>query len=95
MLLLIKKYTDTLIEKTKTKPQETPEFKMNKQIETLSCTPPIILFDEGKKLLGKTSFEFTNSGFNLNIEKNSFSIIMSGHWISESAEKPLTKYINY
>ena len=31
LLLLIKKYTDTLIEQTRTKPQETLEFKMNKQ----------------------------------------------------------------
>ena len=29
--LLIKKHTDTLIEQTKTRPQETLEFKMNKQ----------------------------------------------------------------
>ena len=28
LLLLIKKHTDTLIEQTKTKPQETLEFKM-------------------------------------------------------------------
>ena len=31
LLLLIKKHTDTLIDQTKTKPQETLEFKMNKQ----------------------------------------------------------------
>ena len=30
-LLLIKKHTDMLIEQTRTKPQETLEFKMNKQ----------------------------------------------------------------
>ena len=33
LLLLIKKHTDTLIEQTKTKPQETLEFKMNKQMQ--------------------------------------------------------------
>ena len=32
MLLLIKKHTDTLIENTRTRPQETLEVKMNKQI---------------------------------------------------------------
>ena len=32
LLLLIKKHTDTLIQQTKTKPQETLEFKMDKQI---------------------------------------------------------------
>ena len=36
LLLLFNKHTDTLIEQTKTKFQETPEFKMNKQSETLS-----------------------------------------------------------
>ena len=34
VLVLTKKYTDTLIEQTKTKPQETLEFKLNKQKET-------------------------------------------------------------
>ena len=32
MLLLLKKHTDTMIEQTKTRPQETLEFKMNKQM---------------------------------------------------------------
>ena len=31
LLLLIKKHTDTLIEQTKTKPQEILEFQMNKK----------------------------------------------------------------
>ena len=43
MLLLIKKHTDTLIEQTRTKPQETLEFKMDKQIQTFSFNPPINL----------------------------------------------------
>ena len=30
LLLLIKKHTDTLIQQTKTKPQEALEFKLNK-----------------------------------------------------------------
>ena len=34
LLLLIEKHTDTLIEQTITKPQETLEFKMNKQMQT-------------------------------------------------------------
>ena len=32
LLLLNKKHTDTLVEQTKTKPQETLEFKMKKQV---------------------------------------------------------------
>ena len=39
---------DTLIEQTKTKPQETLEIKINNQTETCSFPPPINLFGEGK-----------------------------------------------
>ena len=79
LLLLIKKHTDTLIEQTKTKPQETLEFKMNKQIETFSFSPPINLVEEGKWLLAVTSFEVTNSVFNITDENNSFAITIPGH----------------
>ena len=34
LLLLIKKHADTLIEQTKTCPQETLELQLNKQMET-------------------------------------------------------------
>ena len=87
LLLLIKKHTDTLIEQTKTKPQETLEFKMNKQMQTFSFNPPINLVGEGKWLLGLSSLECTNSVFNLTNENNSFSIIIPGHYETESAEK--------
>ena len=33
LLLLFKKHTDTLIQQTKTRPQETLEFKINKQMQ--------------------------------------------------------------
>ena len=55
LLLLIKKRTDTLIEQTKTKPQETLEFKINKQMQTFSFNPPINLLEDGKWLLGVSS----------------------------------------
>ena len=51
LLLLIKKHTDTLIEQTKTRLQETLEFKMDKQMQTFSFNPPIILIEEDKWLL--------------------------------------------
>ena len=35
LLFLIKKHTDTLIEQTKTKPQETLEFRMSKQFQLI------------------------------------------------------------
>ena len=87
LLLLFKKHTDTLIEQTRTKPQETLEFKMNKQIQTFSFKPPINLIDEGKWLLAVSSFECTNSVFNITDDNNSFSIIIPAHWETEFAEK--------
>ena len=90
LLLLIKKHTNTLIEQTKTKPQETLEFKMNKQMQTFSFNPPIILFEEDMWLLAVSSFECTNSVFNITNENNSFSITIPGHYETKSAEKLLT-----
>ena len=89
LLLLIKKHTDTLIEQTKTKPQETLEFKMNKQMQTFSFNPPINLIEEGKWLLAVSSFECTNSVFNITDENNSFSIIIPGHYQNESDQKTI------
>ena len=79
MLLFLKKHTDTLIEQRKTKPQETLEFKMNEQIETLSFSPPINLVEEGKWLLAVTSVEATNSVSNVTDENNSFLVSTTGH----------------
>ena len=87
LLLLIKKHTDTLIEQTKTKPQETLEFKMSKQMQTYSFNPPINLLEEGKWLIAVSSFECTNSVFNITNENNSFSIITPGHYETEFADK--------
>ena len=87
LLLLIKKHTDTLIEQTKTKQQETLEFKMNKQMQTFSFNPPVNLIEEDKWLLAVSLFDCTNSVFNINNENNSFSIIIPGHWEDEFSEK--------
>ena len=89
LLHLIKKHTDTLIEQTKTKPQETLEFKMNKQMQTFSFNPPINLVEEGKWLLAVSSFECTNSVFNITNENNSFSILIPGHYQNKSDEKTI------
>ena len=87
LLLLIKKHTDTLVQQTKTRPPEKLEFKMNKQMQTYSFNSPTNLVQEGKRLLGLSSLECTNSVFNITNEKNSFSIIIPGHYETESAEK--------
>ena len=89
LLLLIKKHTDTLIEQTKTKPQETLEFKMNKQTQTFTFNPPINLVEEDKWLLAVSSFECTNSVFNITDENNSFSIIIPGHYQNKTDEKTI------
>ena len=89
LLLFFKKHTDTLIEQTKTKPQETLQFKMNKQRQTFSFNPPINLIEEDKWLLAVSSFECTNSVFNITDENNSFSIIIQGHYENESDEKTI------
>ena len=87
MLFSIKKHTDKLIEQTKTKPQETFEFKMNKQMQLFSFNPPINLVEEGKWLLGLSSLECTKTVLKITNENNSFSIIIPGHYQTKFAEK--------
>ena len=60
-------------------------------METFSFNPPINLVKEGKWLLAVSSFESTNSVFNITNENNSFSITIPGHWNSEAAEKTVEK----
>ena len=87
LLLLIKKHADTLIEQTKTKPQESLEFKMIKPMQTFSFNPPINLVEESKWLMVLSLFDCTNSVYNITNENNSFSIIIPVHYETESAEK--------
>ena len=87
LLLLNKKHTDALIQQTKTQPQETLEFKMNKQIQTFSLNPPINSVEEGKWLMAVSLFNCTNSVFNITNENHSFSIIIPGHWKIKSDER--------
>ena len=80
-----------MIEQTKTRPQETVEFKFKKQIQTFPFSPPINSFEEGKWLLGVFLFECTISVFNITNENNSFSIIIAGHYETESVEKTIVE----
>ena len=91
----MKKYTEKLIEKAKTKPEEIFVFKLNKQMNTFSFSPPINLFEEGKCLLAVTSFEATNSVFNITGENNGFSITTPGHWTSKDCEETINKLNNF
>ena len=60
---------------------------MNQQMPTFSFNPPIKLVEEGNWLLAVSSFECTNSVFNITNENNSFSIIIPGHYQTEFSEK--------
>ena len=91
LLLSIKKHTDTLVEQTNTKSQETLEFKMVQSKQTFSFNPPINSVEEGKWLLGVSSFEVTNSIFNITNENYSFSITIPSHWIREKAQQFIDK----
>ena len=73
----------------KTRPRETLEFKLNKQKQSFSFDPPINLLKEGKWLLRVSSFECTNSVFNITNENNSFSTIIPGHYQNKSDEKTI------
>ena len=48
LLLLCNKHTDVLIHQTKTKPRETLEFRMKKQMESFSFSPALNLVEEAK-----------------------------------------------
>ena len=76
-----------MIEQTKTKAQETLEFKMKKQMQSFSFNPPINLVEEGKWLMAVSLFDCTNSVFKTTDENNSFSIIISSYYQTEFAEK--------
>ena len=94
LLVLIKKRTDILIQQTKTKPQETLEYKMVRSKQTFSFNPPINLVAEGKWLLGVTSLECRKCVFSITNENNSFSIIIPGHYQNKSDEKTFNELNN-
>ena len=58
-------------------------------MQTFSFNPPINFVEEGKWLLAVSFFECTNSVFNLTNENNSFSIIIPGHYQTESDGKTI------
>ena len=91
MLLSMKNHTDTLIEQTKIRPQETLDFVMSRQMGVFLFNPPINLVEEGKCLLTVTSFEATNSVFNITGENKSFSVSIPGHYNSQDGEELINK----
>ena len=62
---------------------------MNKQTQFFLFNPPINLIEEDKWLLAVSSFECTNSVFNITDENNSFSITIPGHFQNKTDEKTI------
>ena len=91
LLLLNKNHSNTLIEEIRRKPQETLEFKMNKQMQTFSFNPPINFVEEGKWLFVVPSFETIVFVFNIIDENNGFSVSIPGHWCPEGGEELINK----
>ena len=60
-------------------------------MEIFSFLPPKHTVKEGKWLLAMTSFETTNSVFNITNEKNSFSVTTPGHWNSDHGNEIITE----
>ena len=58
-------------------------------MQAFSFNPPINLIEEDKWLLAVSSFECTNSVFNITGENNSFSIIIPGHYQDKTDEKTI------
>ena len=60
-------------------------------METISFNSPINISEKRKWLLAVTSFEATNSVFNITGETNSFLISTSGLWSSSGGADSFTK----
>ena len=71
------------------------EYKMNKQIESFSISPPIKLSEEGKWLLALTSSEATNNVFLKSEENNKFLVTTPACWFPPEAEETIDKLGNF
>jgi len=91
LLLNIAKSNLEIVDNTHSQPQETLEFKMNKQKESFSFDQPIDLPD--KWMMGVTSLEVYNTVYNITEMNNEFMIVLAeeGSWLVEVSNK----YIEY
>ena len=72
LLLSITKNYQTIIEQTRTKPEEILEFKMTKPRETFHFNPPVEVKEDW--LIGSPDLEVYNSIFNITEEKNKYTL---------------------
>ena len=75
LLLSIAKSNQEIVENTHSTPQETLEFKMNKQKESFSFDVPLILNE--KWMMGVTSLEVYNTVYKITISNNKLQIILN------------------
>ena len=74
LLLSIAKSNQKIVENTHSKPQETLEFKMNKQKESFSFDIPLELPEQW--MMGVTSLEVYNTVYNITEKNNNFKILL-------------------
>ena len=74
LLLSIAKSSLDFVENTLSKPQETLEFKMNKQKESFSFDIPLDLPEQW--MMGVTSLEVYNTVYNITEKNNKFKILL-------------------
>ena len=74
LLLSIAKSNLDIVENTLSKPQETLEFKMNKQKESFSFDIPLELPE--KWMMGVTSLEVYNTVYNITERNNKLKILL-------------------
>ena len=81
LLLSIAKSNQEIVENTHSKPQETLEFKMNKQKESFSFDVPLLLPE--KWMMGVTSLEVYNTVYNITEKNNKLQIILNDQQLKE------------
>ena len=93
LLLSIEKQTDKLIEQKRTKPQETLEFILINQMDTLWVNPPINFSEEGNWLLAVTISEADKSVFFAGHGNKRFSNTTPGPWTRRGGEETIDKLV--
>ena len=82
LLLNIAKSNQEIVENTHSKPQETLEFKMNKQKESFSFDIPLELPE--KWMMGVTSLEVYNTVYNITEKNNKFKLLFTEKMLKEN-----------
>ena len=82
LLLNIAKSNQEIVENTHSKPQETLEFKMNKQKESFSFDIPLELPE--KWMMGVTSLEVYNTVYNITEKNKKFKLLFTEKMLKEN-----------